>query len=285
MWSESAVFEPAVETECEQELALRNEQRMRLCHLIWWGSGWSGGLHAEPSKEETNRLHDLNEFLDDLSNSDGSDLTIQSLVKHLDGSLTFCDCTVGWLELVVTLHDLLLVFLNSEKTRITDYHAESQTLWIRWPQWTAREPWLRLDWLKDLERCRLLTLKWLVSTNVSTLRVSTSLNLVEAMIELNDTRSLVMWFAAVLLTFGSLTNSAPWSARHARQWGSFFFSRTDWCWCFEALSGVCFLIWISLFFCRTAPTGLWVDLKVDLCNDLIRGLWVEHCVLRVFPLK
>ena len=90
---------------------------------------------------------------------------------------------------------------------------------------------------EDLELWLLLTLKW-SSPQSEHFEIShLSLNLVEAMIELNDTRRLLLWFVIVLQTFGSLTNCAARPERHVRQWVSLFFSCTEGFWCFEALSG------------------------------------------------
>ena len=66
---------------------------------------------------------------------------------------------------------------------------------------------------------------------------------------------------------------------------AFSFSCSDGFWDFERLSLTGFLIWIIFFSYRMTQTWLWIDLKVDLSNDLIRWLWVEHCVLWIFPLK
>ena len=89
----------------------------------------------------------------------------------------------------------------------------------------------------------------------------------------------------VLLTFCSLTNRAPWPERHVSEWVRFPFNCTDCFWDFDTLTLIGFLTWIIFFSYRMTQSRFWIDLKVDLSNDLIRWLWVEHSVLWIFPLK
>ena len=154
--------------------------------------------------------------------------------------------TVHWLEYAMTLHELL-VFEDWED--LSDHRVEWHRLceavdcnellqsldgyWIGWKVRNYDCSWHVSDRLHKREHFEIFHLP---------------LNFVEAMIELNDTRRLLTRFVIALLTFGSLTNSAPWSERHVRQWVSFFFSCADGLWCLEVLSGVGFLIWISLLF-------------------------------------
>ena len=63
------------------------------------------------------------------------------------------------------------------------------------------------------------------------------------------------------------------------------FCCTDGVWDVETLSLLGFLTWVIFFSSWMTQTWFWIDLKVDLSNDLIRWLRLEHCVLWIFPLK
>ena len=62
-----------------------------------------------------------------------------------------------------------------------------------------------------------------------------TMNFVETMTKLNDTWNLLLWLV-IMLTFGSLTNSAPWPEWHVSKRASCSFSCTDGFRNFETLS-------------------------------------------------
>ena len=108
------------------------------------------------------------------SNSDGSDLATQSLVKISQCFPDFDKFTVWWTDLNRQWHFTTHLFWKSEKSRM------AVTLNDRLCEAVDCNELLEsldcyMDWLKDLET---MTCSWdievIVSTNVSTLRFSTS---------------------------------------------------------------------------------------------------------------
>ena len=286
---ESAIFELEVETEHEREHAPQNEQwvtsevcwtpsRMTSSHLISPNTDWFEKSHVEwPTAW---RLHQCNLHWRIV------DQQVQSWLIWLDHtSVLWNHSTVPW-----------------------DWWLYGALIWvgndISWPtcSWSARSPeWpshCRTDFVNPLTAMNGNLICGQIWNNDCTWRWRNCLyesehleilsfiwNFVEAMILLNDTSGLLLAFVIVMLTFCTVTDSAPWPKRHMSERVSVLFCWSDWFRSLQTVRFLGFLIDVFFLFLWLSQSSLWVELEVDLGNGLTCWLRIKDSAFWVVPLE